>query len=389
MTKKINDILLLSTADWDNPFWTNKQHVAVELARRGHKVLYIDSLGLRSPGLNKKDLSRIFKRIGKALKPPKKVHDNIWVWSPITLPWNRFLVIRTLNKIYLNIFIKLWLGILNFNYPWLWTYNPLTTEFIGTENFSKVVYHCVDEIKAQPGMPIDILEREEKTLLKAADVIFVTAPQLMESRVQWNDNIHYFSNVADFSHFNKSLIEDYDIPDELFDLNKPILGFIGAVSGYKVDFNLLSYIAENRPNYNIVIIGLVGEGDPNTDISLLTRHSNIHLLGPKTYDSLPRYLKFFDVALLPNNLNEYTDNMFPMKFFEYLAAGKPVVSVDLPALRDFSHIAKIVNNKEGFLSAIDSILQGDVAPLKERLDVASEYTYQSRTDKMLRIISSN
>ncbi|MCV5598068.1 glycosyltransferase family 1 protein, partial [Escherichia coli] len=84
------------------------------------------------------------------------------------------------------------------------------------------------------------------------------------------------------------------------DLDKPILGFIGAVSGYKVDFNLLSFIDENRPDYNIVVIGLVGEGDPNTDVNILTRHKNIHLIGPKPYNALPQYLKFFDIALLPN-----------------------------------------------------------------------------------------
>ena len=386
MPKDKNDILLLSTADWDNPFWTNKQHVAIELARRGHKVLYIDSLGLRAPGLNKKDISRIFKRIGKAIKPPRKVRDNIWVWSPITLPWNKYRIIRIFNKFYLSFFIKIWLKILRFNSPWLWTYNPLTTEFIKPNAYSKVIYHCVDEIKAQPGMPIDILEREEKTLLKSADVVFVTAPQLMQNRIKWNKNIHYFSNVADFSHFNKALTENYEKPSEL---SKPILGFIGAVSGYKVDFNLLSFIAENRPDYNIVVIGLVGEGDPNTDVNILTRHKNIHLIGPKPYNALPQYLKFFDIALLPNNLNEYTDNMFPMKFFEYLAAGKPIVSVNLPALKDFTHIAKISCDKLDFLRSIDAVLRGDIVSLEERLKVAEEYTYQSRTDKMMRIIEGN
>ena len=80
---------------------------------------------------------------------------------------------------------------------------------------------------------------------------------------------------------------------------------------------------------------MVGEGDPNTDVSILENHKNIHLLGPKEYDELPSYLKYFDVALLPNMINSYTDNMFPMKFFEYLAAGRKVVSVNLKAIQEF------------------------------------------------------
>lgn len=381
------EIVLLSTADWDNPFWTNKQHVAVEFARRGYKVLYIDSLGLRAPSLNKKDFSRILRKVFKAVRPPRKVQENIWVWSPITLPWNAYRSVRFFNKFYLSLFVKLWSKVLGFKSPWLWTYNPLTTEFLKLDDFSKTVYHCVDEIKAQPGMPVDILEREEKTLLKGADIIFVTAPQLKMSRVQWNSNIHYFSNVADFSHFNKALTDDFSKPLDLINLTGPILGFIGAVSSYKVDMVLLCHIAKSRPNYNIVIIGEVGEGDPSTKINLLKEHNNIYLLGPKPYSVLPQYLKYFDIALLPNNLNEYTDNMFPMKFFEYLAAGKPIVSVDLSSIKEFHHIVKIGHNPDEFVRAVDQVLTGDVASLEDRLSLAKEYTYESRTTKMLNMIS--
>jgi len=380
------EIVLLSTADWDNPFWTNKQHVAVEFARRGYKVLYIDSLGLRAPSLNKKDFGRIVKKLLKVVRPPKKVQENIWVWSPVTLPWNAYRPVRFFNKFYLSLCVKVWSKLLGFKKPWLWTYNPLTTEFLKPDDFSKTIYHCVDEIKAQPGMPIDILEREEKTLLKRADIIFVTAPQLKESRLQWNDNIHYFSNVADYLHFNKALTEDYPIPDDIKAIKAPILGFVGAVSAYKINMDLLCYLAKSRPEYNIVIIGEVGEGDPSTKVHLLREYPNIHLLGPISYSLLPKYLKHFDVALLPNNLNEYTDNMFPMKFFEYLAAGKPIVSVDLSSIKEFHHIVKIGRSAEEFVQAVDEVLKGDVASLSDRLHLAKEYTYEIRTTKMLKMI---
>lgn len=383
---KNNEIVLLSTADWDNPFWTNKQHVAVEFARRGYKVFYIDSLGLRKPGLNKKDLGRMVRKLFKSVRPPRLVRDNIYVWSPITLPWNEYVLIRYINKMYFTLFTKLWIKIYRINDPWLWTYNPLTTEFIEPSGFSKVIYHCVDEIKAQPGMPVDILEKEERKLLLKSDVVFVTAPKLKENRDKWNSNIHYFSNVADFTHFNKSMLIDYDKPSDLECIDGPILGFIGAVSSYKIDFNLLSKLAQERPGYNIVIIGLVGEGDPSTNISILTRHDNIHFLGPKDYALLPQYLKFFDVALLPNNINDYTDNMFPMKFFEYLSAGKPVVSVNLKAIQDFSDIVMIGTTDEGFIEKIDQALSGDVADINKRLDLAKQYTYESRMEKMLALL---
>ncbi len=112
-----DDIVVLSTADWDNPFWTNKQHVTVELARRGHRVLYIESLGLRQPSVNKKDITRIFRRVMKALKPPKKVKDNIWVWSPLSIPFNKYAIIRKLNKVLLSGMLRLWSITLGFKNP--------------------------------------------------------------------------------------------------------------------------------------------------------------------------------------------------------------------------------------------------------------------------------
>ncbi|HBY7151231.1 TPA: glycosyltransferase family 1 protein [Klebsiella pneumoniae] len=383
------DIVLLSTADWDNPFWTNKQHVAVELSRLGYKVFYIDSLGLRAPSLNKKDLTRAIKRIFKMFEAPRHVRENLWVWSPVTLPWNKYKLIRSFNRLYLKGMIGFWTKYLKFREKVLWTYNPLTKRLLNLKDYSYVVYHCVDEIKAQPGMPVSILEESENELIVNSDIVFVTAPKLYESRKLLNDRTYYHSNVADFNHFNTSITEGYERPKDLKNIEGPILGFIGAISSYKVNFELLSSLAKNRPQYHIVLIGLVGEGDPNTDVSILENHKNIHLLGPKEYDELPSYLKYFDVALLPNMINSYTDNMFPMKFFEYLAAGRKVVSVNLKAIQEFKDYVYISTTNEEFIEGVDKALDGDAIPLEKRLELARQYTYQSRTKKMLDLIENN
>lgn len=380
------DIVLLSTADWDNPFWTNKQHVAVELSQAGYKVFYIDSIGLRAPSLNKKDMSRIFKRVSKIFKAPRKIQNNLWVWSPVTLPWNKYKIVREFNKAYLRSMILFWTKILNFKDKVLWTYNPLTIRLLNIEKYSKTIYHCVDEIKDQPGMPVDILVESESELIKKADIVFVTSPQLYETRKALNEQTYYHSNVADFNHFNQSIIKDFPKPKDIEQVQGPILGFIGAISSYKINFELLSFIARERPHYNIVLIGLVGEGDPETDIGMLTKFENILFLGPKNYKELPAYLKYFDIAMLPNVINSYTDNMFPMKFFEYLAAGRNVVSVNLKSIQEFSSYVRCGSTKEEFLECIDDIVKGNTIPLEQKLDLAKKYTYKERTRKMLNLI---
>ena len=80
------DFTLVATADWDHPLWTNKQHVAVALAELGHRVLYVESLGLRGPRSGRSDLGRILKRLARALRPPRRVRQGVWVWSPLVIP---------------------------------------------------------------------------------------------------------------------------------------------------------------------------------------------------------------------------------------------------------------------------------------------------------------
>ncbi len=380
------DIVFLSTADWENPFWTNKQHVAKELAKIGYRVLYIDSLGLRRPTTSRSDVNRIVRRLLKAFRPPRKVVHNLWVWSPVILPLHGNHVFRRINRMFLAAGLGVCLKLLGFKRHWFWTYNPITCGLFTLSRFRCKIYHCVDEIKAQPGMPAGLLEAEEKRLAKKVDIIFTTSPKLTETRGRWNRNTYYLPNVADFNHFATARLDETEIPLDLRSIPGLKVGFIGAISSYKVDFQLLRKIAESRPEWALVLIGEVGEGDPWTESELLKEVDNLHLLGPRNYDVLPAYLKGFDVALLPNRVNEYTESMFPMKFFEYLASGVPVVSVGLKALQEFQDVVTIAHTAEEFVEAIEGTLKGNAPSLEKRLKTALQYTYEKRTRKMLSII---
>ncbi|OAM51213.1 glycosyl transferase family 1 [Methylovorus sp. MM2] len=382
----MSNIVLLSTADWDNPFWTNKQHVACELERSGYKVFYIDSLGLRRPSVSSQDLRRILVRLKKALRAPRQVRENLWVWSPLVIPFQRYAAVRAINRYLLTAGLRFWMWRLKFSPDIFWTYNPMTLSFFNLKKFGKVIYHCVDEIKAQPGMPVDQIESAENALVRAVDDCFVTAEYLLETRKAMNPRTFYFSNVADFAHFSKAREANTAIPDDMKNIASPVIGFVGAISGYKINFELLQSMAMRHPEWSIVMIGKVGEGDPWTDISTLTRLPNIHFVGPREYQDLPAYLKAFDVGILPSMLNEYTRSMFPMKFFEYLAAGLPVVATDLHALANYRHVATLAKSNDEFIEGVEKVLRGEVIPLEERLEIAMEQTYERRTKKMMDIV---
>ncbi|URI09506.1 glycosyltransferase [Aquincola tertiaricarbonis] len=263
----------------------------------------------------------------------------------------------------------------------------MTTQFMDVRGYRHSVYHCVDEVRAQPGMPVAEIEQAERRLMKDVEFCFVTAQSLLDARRQENPNTYYFPNVAEFEHFAKARSDLLPPPLDIGPRTKPRIGFIGAISSYKVDFQLLCKMASMHKDWEIILIGQVGEGDPSTNVSMLSEYENILLIGPRDYKDLPAYLKTFDVAVLPCLINDYTRGMFPMKFFEYLAAGKPVVSTDLHALRSYADIAVIADSHEAFLRGVEDAVDGKVPPIERRIAAAKEQTYEIRTDKMLALIA--
>ena len=387
MDQSLN-IVMLSTAEWDNPFWTNKQHTACSLADSGHRVFYIESLGLRSPDANHgRDWRRLFKRLLRAFLLPRRVRKNVWVWSPLVIPAASSKLLQYINKFLFSTVLVFYRYLYSFRSAVLWTYNPLTLLYTKPNLFDALIYHCVDEISAQPGMNAKLIQMQEKKLCSLADHVFVTSSSLYSTRSQWTNYITYLPNVVDPDHFSKDRSVSASVPVEYESIPEPRLLFVGALSAYKVDFKLVQKLALICPNWSIVLVGLVGEGDPGTSINQLLDIENIYLLGPKPYKELPGLMHYSDVGLLPCVLNNYTRAMFPMKFFEYLAAGLPVVSTNLPSLEEFADYVNFANSAEEFASQINDILAHSSA--FDQLGVkklVSNHSYRKRTEKMIATI---
>jgi glycosyltransferase involved in cell wall biosynthesis len=380
-------VVLFSTAEWFWPYWTNKQHIAARLGARGFRVLYVESIGFRRPKLNTVDLARILRRIRRAACPIAEVQSNVWVLPPLTIPGSHHLPwAERFNAWQIRRRIESWLRQMGSqdgaSRPIVWTYHPYMLMIAKSLDPAALVYHCVDNIGAVPGVDGAAFDRAERELVTDADWIFATSPALRDRCAAIAPSrTDYFGNVAEIEHFATAR-QAGSIPADLEAVPHPRLAYVGVLSDFKIDLELVEHAVTRRPDWHFVLIGDEREGQYSAAVARLKTHPNVHCLGWKPYAQLPSYLRGIDVALLPQRINEYTRAMFPMKYFEYLAAGRPVVATPLPALAAFTALHRQADTPEAFIEAIAGAIAAPVAVPLDHPTLRS-HSWEARLDAML------
>jgi hypothetical protein len=188
----------------------------------------------------------------------------------------------------------------------------------------------------------------ERKLASIADLVLCSSKRLYLKMLNFNKNTLYIPNGVNNSDYQNNIKEAY--PLDMKDIDSPIIFFMGAIAGW-VDIELIKFLAEKRPEYNFVFVGEeVKEKLPSK--------TNVHMLGKKNYKVLNSYLKASDVSIIPFKENNLTAAVTPLKFYEYISAGKPVVSTMLPDLIGVKGV-KVADNREDFLFYIDQYISTD------------------------------
>lgn len=362
MNATTSENIVCFAKDWsEDP--TSCNHVMRALSR-DHRVLWLNSVGARRPNFgNARDLRKMGLKVLGFLKGPREVEPNLWVYTPLVLPFPYSKAAARINALILRLTVGMVRRALSMRDFQLWTFLPTTAGFIGSMGESLAVYYCTDEWSGFSHLGQQPVAVMEKALCGKSDVVFATSKPLVERKRPYNKETHLASHGVDHAHFASALAEETKIADDLVGLNRPIVGFFGLIENW-IDLDLVAYIAEQRPSWSVVLVGRTA-----VDVSRLSRFPNIHLLGRRPYADLPRYAKGFDVAICPFVTNELTRNINPVKLREYLSAGLPVVAIGIPEAASYPGSCQLVHGKEAFIVACEKAMREDSKALREERSV--------------------
>ncbi len=383
---KNKNIICISSIDWDF-VWQGHQEIMSTFAKNGNRVLFIENTGVRTP--NFKDGQRLKKRIinwFKGTKGFRKEMENLFIYSPISLPFPYSKFASWINRRILIKPLKDWMRIIGFYNPIIWTFLPTRTALGIIDNIEKelLVYYCIADFSELVDNPKKVM-KTEKEIIKKSDLVFVQGEVFKKRCIRLNNNVHIFPfgvRMKIFEDFKQNL---HTHPSDMKDIERPIIGYVGGVHKH-IDFSLLDYIARSHPDWSIVLVG-----PKQCDVSKLSSSENIFLLGKKDFLELPKYINGFDVCIIPYLKTEYTKTAYPTKLNEYHALGKPVVSTDLPEIINFNlrngNLVSVAKTKEEFEKLIHKALNEETDNLiSKRIVSATKNNWLNRLELMSNLI---
>jgi len=376
---RFNSIIIIYGPPWNQPAKLSKHHFA-SLWSRDKKVLYIEApTNPLSFFTRKAEAVSLWKRYRAGVK---KISNNLWITTFFyLLPFrgSRFLFgakwINRVNQYFVKKRLKKQISDLGLQNPILLVGSAHILPILDEFNASKIIYHCSDDYTLVPSFP-QTFKAIEEALIKKCDLVVTTADELMKAKKHLNFNIVSIPNGVDINHFAQTQNENIIIAKDIDKLSNPVIGYIGTIFRW-IDQDWIEYTANENKDFNFVFIGPI-----TTDISKLSNLSNIHFLGPKPYSDLPSYLKGFSVATIPFVIDGVTLKASPIKFYEYLASGIPIVSTKIPDLQRFNKFVSLVDNKEDFSSEINKALADNNKAKKIRMEIAKDYSWESRFNQL-------
>jgi glycosyltransferase involved in cell wall biosynthesis len=364
------DVIVLPVIPWEFRF-QRPQHLATQFARSGHRVFYLETHFHRvDASAHTRQLARLIYGVRMPGPPGLTIYEGEiderrlgrWIQA-LEIVRSRVQIEDAVCLVELPFWTPLALAA---RALWGW----------------RVIYDCMDDIAGFGNLSESVLD-QETWLIGASDLVLATSRSLHAKVAPHAQRTLLLPNATDFDHFNQ-----VPAAHPLNNVPRPIIGYYGALSHW-FDARLVRRAAKARPEWQFVLIGHVQAND----ISSLGRLPNVTLLGEQAYADLPAFLHEFDVAIIPFRRTSLTKATNPVKFFEYLSVGLPVVATALPELEPYAALYYPVRDETEFVPQIEAALaENDSALTQSRLEVARRNTWESRyaalRDEIARIKTS-
>jgi GT2 family glycosyltransferase len=360
------DIICFSIIDWSFR-WQRPQQLLSQFADAGHRVFVFKTTAFLAPGKAAFELTRVRDNVWEVtIGPPVMIDVYAGAIDPGTAAWFPSMLDALRREVDIVAAVAL---------VQVATWREVAEEARRRYGWT-LVYDCMDEWNSFPGMKPQLLAAEE-LLVREADLVTVSAGRLLRKWKGRNARVELVRNGSDFERFAAPQTERL-----LADVPHPIAGYFGAIAPW-FDVALLARVAAQRPQVSFVVIG----GVFDVDVRALEQLPNVHLLGQQPYARMPAYLRDFDVCLIPFVVSEITAATDPVKFYEYISLGKPVVSTQMPELAQYDDLLYHAGDEADFLRKLDLALAEDDEVMRaRRVATARANTWTARAGTMLAAI---
>jgi glycosyltransferase involved in cell wall biosynthesis len=391
---KGRDIVVIGIQPWDIEIGSNCKNIAIEFARH-NRVLYVNSPLDRITKHKEKDSPKISKRIRstKGVEPDLiQIQENLWNLYPreivesinkIGIPWLYDLFNKHNNKLFSKSILT---AIARLGFKNFLLFND-SSMFLGLYMKELLrpdmyIYYMRDFLTKNPYWRRQGV-RLEPQLIRKADLVVNNSTLYADYGRQFNIHSYMVGQGCDVSLFNDIDRQITAAPD-LKDIPRPIIGYVGFLASRRLDPNLLSYMARNRPNWSVVLVGPEDDGFKASDLHQI---SNVYFLGSRDSSVLPEYIKGFDVCINPQLINDATRGNYPRKIDEYLAMGKPTVATATEAMDYFREYTYLGKTGEDYIRLTEQALLENTPELQQkRRNFANSHTWENNVAEIYRYI---
>lgn len=364
-----NPIVVHCHLRWDG-VWQRPQQILSRLAQR-RRILFVEEPIFLRPG------EKPFLHVREA--------NGVTIAQPHTPPQPQHLPsVSDENKAIIRDLVAPLIREQGYEGAVRWHYAPMAIYLADLTQSPTVVYDCMDELSAFKGAPPELVACERE-LMNQADVMFTGGLSMWLNKKQHHENCHRFDSGVDVEHFAQATQADTEIPEDARHLPHPVIGYYGVIDE-RMDYDAIRALSAAFPEGTILLVGPITKVDP----AELPKADNIVYAGQRSYNDLPRYLKAFDVALVPFADNPATKFLSPTKTLEYFAGHKPVVSSPVKdVVENYADIVRIARSPEEYVAAVKAALNEDNSErARLGLERAQEKTWDAIVAQMEELLAA-